>query len=907
MKMPKAVGIVCSMVILAVAAGCLAVAEVPPLKDVFAQDFLIGGALNDDVVNGRDSEAADIAKKHFDTITAENTMKWMHIHPRPDKYAFKKSDRFVKFGLKNKMFIVGHTLVWHWQTPKWVFEDENGNDVDRETLLRRMKEHISTVVGRYKGKVKGWDVVNEALDDDGSLRQTKWRKIIGEDFIAKAFEYAHEADPNAELYYNDFTLDEPAKRDACIKLIKDLKAKGLRVDGVGLQGHWALDYPKLEDVEAFINAMAQLGVKIMITEMDVDVLPKAMEHRGADLAQHAELRKELDPYTNGLPDEMQKKLADRYAEFFSLFVKHADEISRVTLWGVYDKTSWLNKFPVRGRTNYPLLFDRNYEPKPAFFAVVNTKTITKTSPKKPQVSDVCPLFSSGRRIKTFQNPVISGCFPDPSICRVGDDYYTVHSTFEYFPGVPVMHSKDLVHWRMIGYCLTRESQLPLEKVRASGGIYAPTIRYHDGTFYMVTTNVDNGGNFYVTAKNPAGPWSEPVWLNDGGGMDPSLFFDDDGKVYYTRHEGQGDGYVAQAEIDIKTGRLPTPLKNIWNGAGGVWVEGPHLYKINGKYYLMAAEGGTSYDHRVTVARSDSPWGPFEFCPNNPILTHRFLPNNPIQVLGHADIVKTPDGWWMICLGVRPQGGRFHHIGRETFLAPVAFNEEGWPVVNTNGTIDLVMAAPKLPQHKWPKVPARDNFKNRKLALQWNYLRNPYEENYSLAARPGYLRLYGSAINMSDKDSPTFVGQRQTDFNCVISTALTFEPNSENEEAGLVVRGNERHHYDLAVTLKDGKRQVLLRKVFKGQLIEPVKYAEIEDGPVILIVKATPLSYEFLYKTKKGKAVSLGTARTKDLSVEAIGFDYGMCFTGAYFGMYATGNGQKCTRPADFDWFEYDRK
>ena len=372
MKMSRTVIVVCLMVILAGMTNCFAVAKMPVLKDVFAKDFLIGGALNDDVVSGRDPQAAAIAREQFSTITPENVIKWMHIHPEPGRYDFEASDRFVKFGQKNKMFIIGHTLVWHWQTPKWVFEDASGNDVDRETLLARMKEHIFAVVGRYKGKVNGWDVVNEALDDNGSLRQTKWSKIIGEDFIAKAFEYAHEADPNAELYYNDFTLDEPAKRDACVKLIKELKAKGLRVDGVGLQGHWALDYPVLADVETFIKAMTEIGVKVMITEMDVDVLPKAVMHRGADLAQHAELRKELDPYVHGLPDDMQKKLADRYAEFFSLFVKHAGEIERVTLWGVYDKTSWLNRFPVRGRTNYPLLFDRDCKPKPAFFAVVKT-------------------------------------------------------------------------------------------------------------------------------------------------------------------------------------------------------------------------------------------------------------------------------------------------------------------------------------------------------------------------------------------------------------------------------------------------------------------------------------------------------------------------------------------------------
>lgn len=514
-----------------------------------------------------------------------------------------------------------------------------------------------------------------------------------------------------------------------------------------------------------------------------------------------------------------------------------------------------------------------------------------------------PAGHSAETAKMFQNPILPGFHPDPSICRVGDDYYLANSSFEFFPGVPIFHSRDLVHWQQIGYCLTRKSQLNLDHARASGGIYAPTLRYHDGTYYMITTLVDKGGNFFVTATNPAGPWSEPVWV-DRNGMDPSLFFDDDGKVYYTRHEGQGDGYIAQAEIDIKTGKLTGPVKKIWGGAGGVWAEGPHLYKINGKYYLMVAEGGTSYDHRVTVARSDSPWGPFESDPNNPILTHRALTNHPIQATGHADLVDTPDGWWLVCLGVRPQGGRFHHIGRETFLAPVAFDQEGWPVVNESKPIELTMPAPKLPPYAWPKPPAKDDFKSNTLDWQWNYLRNPVASEYSLTERPGFLRLYGSQANMNSQDSPAFVGRRQEDFDCVVSTQVEFKPQGENEEAGLVVRGNDRHHYDIAVTLKDGKRQVLFRKIFKGELVEPVKYTEIQDGPVILTVKAAPLAYEFFCQSKGGKPVSLGAAPTRDLSVEAIGFDHGMCFTGVYFGMYATGNGQKSTCPADFDWFEY---
>lgn len=503
----------------------------------------------------------------------------------------------------------------------------------------------------------------------------------------------------------------------------------------------------------------------------------------------------------------------------------------------------------------------------------------------------------------FTNPVLPGFYPDPSICKVGEDFYMVNSTFEYFPGVPVHHSKDLVHWKLIGYCLNRESQLPLKNVRASAGIYAPTIRYHDGLFYMITTNVAGGGNFYVTAKDPAGPWSDPVWL-DNEGIDPSLLFDDDGTVYYIRHVGGGDGYIGQRILNLETGKLEGEMKNIWGGTGGQWAEGPHMYKIDGTYYLMISEGGTSYDHCVTIARSDSPWGPFESNPDNPILTHRHLDDNPIHAVGHADIVQTSDGWWMVCLAIRPQGGRFHHMGRETFLVPFNFEKNGWPVVNENKPIEFKMPAPRLKEHQWEPVASHIDFEKESLDLHWNYLRNPDFSNYSLTERPGFLRLKGTAITMSDRDSPTFIGRRQIDLTCDVSTSLDFNPQYENEEAGLVIRQTDRFFYQIGVTLKENKRNVFLRKVVDAQIVEGIQYVELPDGPVVLGVRATPLSYEFFFKDADGEETVMGTGLTKDLSVEIIGFEHGMCFTGTYFGLYATGNGKPCSVPADFDWYKY---
>ncbi len=369
--------VLCMVVAFIGAAYYAAETDQPALKDAFKKHFLIGAALNDDAVSGNDPKAASIVVKHYNSVTAENVMKWALIHPQPNKFDFEAADRFIEFGQKNKMFIIGHTLVWQSQIPEWAFVDSSKKLLARDVMLTRMKEHIFSVVGRYKGKVRGWDVVNEALSDEGGFQKTKWMETIGEDYISKAFEYAHEADPNAELYYNDFSLDKPAKRDAVVRLVRKLQSKGLRIDGVGIQGHWGIDYPTKENLDAFIDSIAACGVKVMVTELDIDILPRGDNYMGADINVGADLQKELNPYVDGLPVKVQKKLADRYAELFSMLLAHPGKIGRITFWGVYDKTSWLNNWPVRGRTSYPLLFDRNYQPKPAFFAVLKTAEAKK--------------------------------------------------------------------------------------------------------------------------------------------------------------------------------------------------------------------------------------------------------------------------------------------------------------------------------------------------------------------------------------------------------------------------------------------------------------------------------------------------------------------------------------------------
>jgi len=344
----------------------------PALKDVFMKDFLIGAALNQNHFSERDTRALPIIINHFNSITPENVLKWGSVHPQPNTYNFDGPDAYVAFGEKYHMFIIGHTLIWHTRTPSWVFQDEKGNPIDRAGLLERMREHIQTVVGRYQGRIKGWDVINEALNDDGTLRQSPWMKIIGEEYLVKAFQFVHEADPNVQLYYNDYSLENEPKRKGAIELIKKLKAAGIPIYAVGLQGHDQMDRPTVEQQDAAITAFAKLGIKVNITELDVDVLPRASQKRAADISLNVELQARLNPYASGLPDSMQQALAKRYADLFGVFVKHRDVIDRVTFWGVTDGDSWLNSSPVRGRTSYPLLFDRAGQPKPAFDAVIKT-------------------------------------------------------------------------------------------------------------------------------------------------------------------------------------------------------------------------------------------------------------------------------------------------------------------------------------------------------------------------------------------------------------------------------------------------------------------------------------------------------------------------------------------------------
>ncbi len=354
------------------------VATTTPLKDAARGHFLVGAAINAAQITGKDRAAVALIDAHFNTITPENDMKWQHIHPKLGRYDFTVPDQFVEFGRSRGMWMIGHTLMWHSQTPDWVFKGEDGKDASREVLLARLTDHIRTVVGRYRGKVQGWDVVNEAIrDEDGLLRTEKpWYRLLGEEGIFAAFAAAHEADPDAELYYNEYALENPVKRAGVLKLVQAIRARGLRIDGVGSQGHYGLDWPELSEIDDSIKDFAQAGFKVMYTELDVTVLPRPTNYFGAEISKVFAQAPELDSFRDGLPAEKQAELAKRYADCFAIFAKYPGAVTRVTLWGVTDRTSWLNNWPIRGRTDYPMLFDRQNRAKPAVPAVIEVLQAT---------------------------------------------------------------------------------------------------------------------------------------------------------------------------------------------------------------------------------------------------------------------------------------------------------------------------------------------------------------------------------------------------------------------------------------------------------------------------------------------------------------------------------------------------
>lgn len=511
---------------------------------------------------------------------------------------------------------------------------------------------------------------------------------------------------------------------------------------------------------------------------------------------------------------------------------------------------------------------------------------------------------------TINNPVIPGFYSDPSLCRDGDDYYLVCSSFEYYPGVPLFHSKDLVNWTQIANCLNTDEQLPLKTAITSDGIYAPTLRKHKDTFYLITSNrcSTKGNHFFVTTNDITGKWSNPTWVTDINGevpqgVDPSLFFDSDGKVYFNcvawDNKGQG---IGQAEIDIQTGQLLTPLQIVWYGTGGTFPEGPHTYKIGAFYYLMIAEGGTEFGHKVTLARSTQINGPYNSCPHNPILTQIYqqAQSSPIQGVGHGDLFEAHDHtWWMVVHGFRPSIGKLHHLGRETLLIPIIWDNDGWPIANQKGWIDesIQLQGEFCNTVQTNDFHTKDSFSSNELPFYWNFLRNPIKSNYIYPNNGQGISLLGSSTSINQISNPTWIGRRQQHFSCSVNTTLFYCP-LEGEEAGITVFQTNEHHYDIVITKRRNQTICFLRKVI-GDLIVEEPYVILSEEKSQLSIKANREQYTFLIVNGE-KTYLLGTGRTQLISTEAMQYQN---FTGTFFAMYAFSQEDQVT-PANFAFFEY---
>ena len=521
---------------------------------------------------------------------------------------------------------------------------------------------------------------------------------------------------------------------------------------------------------------------------------------------------------------------------------------------------------------------------------------------------------------SVKNPIISGFYPDPSICRVEDTFYLVNSTFAYFPGVPIFKSKNLVNWEQIGNILNRCEQVPLKGCEHSNGIYAPTIRYHEGVFYMITTNISGGGNFYVTADNPEGPWSEPHFLGEkeADGIDPSLFFDTNGRCYYVGARGNskgwtvfGDNEIYLQELDLEKKKLVGECYVLWNGAlrDVVWAEGPHLYKKDNYYYLMIAEGGTGPEHCVTIARSEALIGPYTGNPKNPILTHRHLGmDSKIRFVGHADLVEDgKDNWYMVMLATRPFHGTTN-LGRETFLAQVEW-EDGWPVVNRGYGMLRDQFSINMEPCKIIEREDTCHFYEDKLPFHFMTLRNPANDMYILPSvgKAGGIGLKLQKESLKDLASPSYIGVRQKDFNFYTATRLFFEPEAEGESAGLALVQSNLYHIRYVITKDHGKAyyQVIFCRNGVDEIL--VSREKTDDVLVILSITAREQKADFYFQEGAGRFdtdVKASQLLIENVSIGDLSTEVAGGFVGTTMGIYASGEGSDGSRYALFEWFSY---
>lgn len=529
----------------------------------------------------------------------------------------------------------------------------------------------------------------------------------------------------------------------------------------------------------------------------------------------------------------------------------------------------------------------------------------------------------------FTNPILAGFYPDPSICRVDSNYYLVNSTFAYFPGITIFQSNDLVNWNLIGYALDRPNQLNLDGAGVSRGLFAPAIRYHNGIYYITCTLVDKGGNFVVTSSDPAGPWSNPVWIPEINGIDPSLFFDDNGKAYIIYNSVapdnkplyQGHRTIRIHEFDFDSLKIQGEEHILINGGTDlskkpIWIEAPHIFKKDGFYYLICAEGGTAYDHSEVVFKSKNVLGPYTSYENNPILTQRTLDpkrNFPVTSTGHADFVQTLSGdWWAVFLGCRPYEDDYYNTGRETFLAPVKWIN-GWPVINLGyKEVQYFYPFPVKSSKEKNKIPYsgnfvyKDDFNSTNLNLNWMFLRTPHEKWYDLKSSPGFLSVKLRPETCSGNMNPSFLGHRQQHLNSSASISMNFTAQADNEKAGLLIFQNEKHFYFLCKSIQENENVVQLYKSINNDSsenqMELIDFKKINSDEKNIFLKIESVSDKYLFMfsyDEKNWEILKDSVNAKYLSTKTAGG-----FVGCMYALYATSNGIKSQNIARFDWFKY---
>jgi len=746
---------------------------IPSLKEAFRNDFLIGTAMNAQQIEGQDSRADSLVNRQFNAVTPENVMKAALIHPAWDTYRFDLADKLVTYARKNNILINAHTLIWHSQLPFFL---RNCHDAD--SVRQYFENHITTVAGRYDGKVYSWDVVNEALNEDGTLRNSIFLQKLGPGYIVDAFRLAQKAAPHTQLYYNDYNIESPAKRAGAIAIVKSIQAAGVRIDAIGIQGHWHLGKVPFREIAESIDAFAQLGIKVNFTELDISVLPNPLRGNTADVSATANANAtanatrmaDTNPWPDGLPDSLQTRLAADYAALFKVFMQHRKQIGRVTFWGVADGVSWLNNWPVRGRTNYPLLFDRNYEPKKAFYSVIDE-------------ANNAEFYNS---VQTYTNPVLPGDHPDPTLLKVGDDFYHCGSSFHFTPYLPIYHSKDLVHWEVISRVLGPSAAESFVSDRPSGGIWQGAItHFYDAYWIYFSAN----GQWFSKAATPYGPWSAPVRVNTNPatgnlGYDNSIFVDDDGKPYMVIKNGQK---VNRVQALGRDGQLTDTVINLdWINAGlqYSWAEGPVMCKRNGYYYYFPAgdvSGGQYVLRTKKLVADSSQWerlGDFF----QPVTD----PNEGFRRPNHISApVELSDGtWWTIGQSYeRYDGDDWSGTGRQTSLYPVIWDgDRPWGMAPTTQPI----IKPALSSGGIPWASARgDDFNSQTLGLQWHFLNRKAAHNFTLAARKGWLRLIPDS-------GRTHVVQKETDHYYTAVTRIDLRAGDTMAKAGIYLTNGNQH-------------------------------------------------------------------------------------------------------------------